>query len=378
MPLPFAPGDVDRPAGVDRQRDAGQHGAPPAPDRERPRLEQHRHPGHANNARRARSAGNPATQPLAVLVRHRGMAPIRIALAARVHGPHRRRRRVRRRRRPAVVAAAAVPGAGNGPAAATARGHVAALVTSNRTQPPGTASQLLRLNPADGSVLSSTGVDLGDARDRAVRERRDRRRRHVDRAVRDDRRPEPGAGGHDVGGERRARPAHALRHPEPERHRARGQRPRRRRAVDARPALAADLPAPQGDDHTRPRPHDQRQLERARRHGGAEPGRPAARRVGGPPRGLRPPPRDERLVGRGPHARPGRPVQPPGRDGLDRPDARRLEVPARERGRVERARGRQLHHRGARATGSAPGGRSRRSARRAPGASSARRACGSP
>jgi len=35
---------------------------------------------------------------------------------------------------------AVVPGAGNGPAAATARGHVAALVTSNRTQPPGTAS----------------------------------------------------------------------------------------------------------------------------------------------------------------------------------------------------------------------------------------------
>jgi len=57
---------------------------------------------------------------------------------------------------------AVVPGAGNGPAAATARGHVAALVTSNRTQPPGTASQLLRVNPVDGSVVSSTGVDLGD------------------------------------------------------------------------------------------------------------------------------------------------------------------------------------------------------------------------
>jgi len=91
------------------------------------------------------------------------MAPIRIALAALCA---------------ALIAAvgasvavadppwsppAAVPGAGNGPAAATARGHVAALVTSNRTQPPGTASQLLRLNAADGSVLSSTGVDLGDA-----------------------------------------------------------------------------------------------------------------------------------------------------------------------------------------------------------------------
>jgi hypothetical protein len=58
---------------------------------------------------------------------------------------------------------AVVPGVGNGLAAATARGHVAALVASNRAQPPGTASQLLRLNPADGSVLSSTGVDLGAA-----------------------------------------------------------------------------------------------------------------------------------------------------------------------------------------------------------------------
>ena len=90
------------------------------------------------------------------------MAPIRIALAALCA---------------ALIAAvgasvavadppwsppAAVPGAGNGPAAATARGHVAALVTSNRTQPPGTAPQLLRLNPVDGSVVSSTGVDLGD------------------------------------------------------------------------------------------------------------------------------------------------------------------------------------------------------------------------
>ena len=42
---------------------------------------------------------------------------------------------------------AAVPGAGNGPAAATARGHVAALVTSNRAQPPGTASQLRAPEP---------------------------------------------------------------------------------------------------------------------------------------------------------------------------------------------------------------------------------------
>jgi hypothetical protein len=59
--------------------------------------------------------------------------------------------------------AAVVPGVGNGPAAATARGHVAALTVSNRTQPPNIASQLVRLNPADGAVLSSTGVDLADA-----------------------------------------------------------------------------------------------------------------------------------------------------------------------------------------------------------------------
>jgi len=57
----------------------------------------------------------------------------------------------------------ALPGAGNGPAAATARGHVATLSTSDRTQPPGTACQLVRIDPATGAVLSSTGVDLGDA-----------------------------------------------------------------------------------------------------------------------------------------------------------------------------------------------------------------------
>jgi hypothetical protein len=91
------------------------------------------------------------------------MAPIRIALAAVCAAL------VAAVGAPVAVAdppwspPAAVPGAGNGPAAATARGHVAALVTSDRAQPPGTASQVLRLNPADGSVLSSTGVDLGDA-----------------------------------------------------------------------------------------------------------------------------------------------------------------------------------------------------------------------
>src|SRR5262249_3926751 len=55
---------------------------------------------------------------------------------------------------------AAIPGVGNGPAAATSRGHVATLTPSNRSQPPNTASQLVRLNPATGAVLSSAGVDL--------------------------------------------------------------------------------------------------------------------------------------------------------------------------------------------------------------------------
>jgi hypothetical protein len=56
----------------------------------------------------------------------------------------------------------AVPGTGNGPAAVTARGHVATLAPSNRTQAPNTASQLVRLDPATGAVRSSAGVDLAD------------------------------------------------------------------------------------------------------------------------------------------------------------------------------------------------------------------------
>jgi hypothetical protein len=56
------------------------------------------------------------------------------------------------------------PGFSNGPGAVTARGHVAALVASDRNQPPGTASQLLRLDPATGHALSSAGVDVADAR----------------------------------------------------------------------------------------------------------------------------------------------------------------------------------------------------------------------
>jgi hypothetical protein len=56
----------------------------------------------------------------------------------------------------------AVPGVGNGPAVATPRGNVVALTDSNRTQPPGTASQLLRLDPITGAVRSAAGLDLAE------------------------------------------------------------------------------------------------------------------------------------------------------------------------------------------------------------------------
>jgi hypothetical protein len=55
---------------------------------------------------------------------------------------------------------AAMPGAGNGPAVATPAGSVVALTTSDRPQPPGTASQLLRIDPATGAVRSAAGIDL--------------------------------------------------------------------------------------------------------------------------------------------------------------------------------------------------------------------------
>src|SRR3954449_1425786 len=69
----------------------------------------------------------------------------------------------------ASVAAAAPPwsppsplaaGVGTGPAAATPAGNVLAFTMADRTQPPGTASQLLRLDPATGAVRSAAGVDL--------------------------------------------------------------------------------------------------------------------------------------------------------------------------------------------------------------------------
>jgi hypothetical protein len=51
-------------------------------------------------------------------------------------------------------------GVGTGPAAATPAGNVLAFTTSDRSRPPGTASQLLRLDPATGAVRSAAGVDL--------------------------------------------------------------------------------------------------------------------------------------------------------------------------------------------------------------------------
>ena len=108
--------------------------------RERPRLERHRHPGHANDAR---APGPQAIlrrdlSRVSVVMRH-GPDPRRPRRA--VHGSVDRRRASvavadprRRRRRPPS------PWVGNGPTASTAPGHVAALVTSNGTPPPGTAS----------------------------------------------------------------------------------------------------------------------------------------------------------------------------------------------------------------------------------------------
>jgi hypothetical protein len=49
--------------------------------------------------------------------------------------------------------------AGNGPAAATPRRHVAVHAVQPHAA-PNTASQLLRLDPATGTVLDATPVDL--------------------------------------------------------------------------------------------------------------------------------------------------------------------------------------------------------------------------
>jgi hypothetical protein len=57
-----------------------------------------------------------------------------------------------------------VPGTGNGPAVVTSRGHVAALTPSAAAGRPGiAATQLLRLDPADGRVLSSSGLAVAGA-----------------------------------------------------------------------------------------------------------------------------------------------------------------------------------------------------------------------
>ena len=158
------------------------------------------------------------------------MAPIRIALAALCTAPS-SPWRVRRRRRPAVVAADRRPRRGQraggcdraGPRrrAGDLQPHAAA-----RHRVPAAAPE-----PADGSVLSSTGVDLGDAAIApfasdaiAVAGTSIGPSGTID----DESRVRAGS---DAGGGRRAHPAHALGHPEPERHRPRGQRPRRRRAA---------------------------------------------------------------------------------------------------------------------------------------------------
>ena len=146
------------------------------------------------------------------------------------------------RRRPRCRAPAAAPRPR--PRGATSRRSRRPTAPSRRARPPNCAA-----GPRGRRRPVEHGRRPRRRRGRAVRDGRDRRRRDLDRAVGDDRRPEPGTGGDDVGGGRRAHPAHALGHAGPERHRPRRQRPRRRRAVDPRPALAADLPAPQGDEH---------------------------------------------------------------------------------------------------------------------------------
>jgi hypothetical protein len=56
-----------------------------------------------------------------------------------------------------------IPGTGNGTGAVTPAGRAVALDPSNPAAPPGTASQLLRLDPATGAAVSATGVALADA-----------------------------------------------------------------------------------------------------------------------------------------------------------------------------------------------------------------------
>src|SRR3954451_23098316 len=52
-------------------------------------------------------------------------------------------------------------GVGTGPAAATPAGNVLAFTMADRTQPPGTASQLLRLDAATGAGRSAAGGHPG-------------------------------------------------------------------------------------------------------------------------------------------------------------------------------------------------------------------------
>src|SRR3954465_6326299 len=118
--------------------------------------------GAANHPKRVKPTQTVA-QPRPGLVRHSGMPPPRLALvlgaltallaiAAPVALAD-----------PPWSTPAPLPGAGNGPAPPPPRGHLPAIVSANRSQPPNAASQLLRLEPTTGAVQSSTPVDLAGA-----------------------------------------------------------------------------------------------------------------------------------------------------------------------------------------------------------------------
>ena len=235
MPLPLAPATWTAPARVDRQRDAGQHGAPPAPDRERPRLEQHRH-GSQPSARPRTSVPRLA-QPPCGPVRHRGMSPRPRPARPRPRRRPARSRRIRRRRRSALVAAVRAAGRRQRPRGRDRAG-------------PRRDAHVVRPLPAAGHGLP-TGPDRPRDRGRPV-ERRGRPRRRAGRGLRDgrdrgcgvvhravgnDRRREPRTGRDDRRRRRRARPAHAAEHAGPERDGARRQRPRRPRPLA--PAVCA-------------------------------------------------------------------------------------------------------------------------------------------
>ena len=150
LPLPLAPATWTAAPRADGQGDAGQHRAPPAPDRERPRLEQHRH-GSQPSARPRTSVPRLA-QPPGRPVRHRGMPlrriPLALVLAAALLGAG------------ASVAAAdppwsppsALPGAGSGPRprprGVTSRRSRRPTAPSRRARPPNWSGSTPRPGPS--------------------------------------------------------------------------------------------------------------------------------------------------------------------------------------------------------------------------------------